>query len=253
MKILGVFFLVLAFIAFFAAIVGLFSPRLVLPRVHVQTRTMAFGGYLLLSFLLTAVGAAIAINSPVEDEAPKQVLKSEPKNPVEVSTTPAEKTIPDIAEGTESTADKPEPMEIGHFYVLKDGSKYGYQPATSRYERDSGQATSKLVMARYFGRKGDTYQIDMIDGDLHHIVECERPCEYLKIMIFYKNDHERTEYMKSEIGTIAWSILQDAVNGHMDVLTVDRNTSDGSEPHHIWVSEDEGPIFTPISESGQEK
>ncbi|ERS04812.1 hypothetical protein Q673_06240 [Marinobacter sp. EN3] len=253
MKILGVFFLVLAFIAFFAAIVGLFSPRLVLRRSYVQTRTMAFGGYLLLSFLLTAVGAAIAINYSVEDETPKQGLKSEPKNPVVVSTTPADKTIPDIAEGAESLSDKPEPVEIGHFYVLKDGSKYGYQPVTSQYERDSGQATSKLVMARYFGRKDDTYQIDMIDGNFHHIVECERPCEYLKIMIFYKDDLERTDYMKSEVGTIAWSILQDAVNGHLDIHTVERNTDEGPVRHYIWADESRGPILTPVSESTRQK
>lgn len=251
MKIFGALFFVLAWIAFIAAIVGLFSPRLVLPRALAQTRTMAFGGYLLLSFLLTAVTGVIAINSPVEDEARKQASELEPQKPV--ITVADEETIPATSEATESPSDQPEPIEIGHFYVLKDGSKYGYQPVTSQYERDSGQATSKLVMARYFGRKDDTYQIDMIDGNFHHIVECERPCEYLKVMIFYKDDLERTDYMKSEVGTIAWSILQDAVNGHLDVHTVERNTDEGPVRHYIWADESRGPILTPVSESTRQK
>lgn len=257
----------LALLSILGAIVGLVRPAFVTPWSKSPGQGKAFGGYAA-AFLVFLIGLGVAsgpadIESSAEDNGESlEIGDQSPEGELEMVADSPGKETSSLATETELeqlSLTEPEPEaavdrpNVGHFYVFRDGNKYGYQPVTSSMEATAGQSAIPLIMAHYFGRKGDTYQVDLMDGPFHNIVQCDRPCGYLKIMTFYKNEHERTEYIEAKFGTVAWTVLQDAMNGKLEIHTVEQNTSNGRQPHYIWADENKGPMLTPVADGGREQ
>lgn len=135
-----------------------------------------------------------------------------------------------------------------HYYVMKDGTKYGYAAAISEQEKAAGIGATKLTVFRYLGKKDKTIQIETQDGDFHSVLECTVPCEHIKVMQFYGDDHVDTEYLQSVPGTIGWMAMRDAIYGNLEQTTFERPEGDDTVTVSIWVTEENGPIYTPLSE-----
>lgn len=145
-----------------------------------------------------------------------------------------------------SPTPKPQPA---HNYAMKDGMQYGYTRALSDVERQAGQVGNQLVMAYYAGERGGKYQAHIMDGVTVQAIECEKPCEYAKIMTYIDNpllkDQIKVERMKAAPGTIAWLIMDDAMNGRLRVYGRDVN----GKPHSAWVDGSRGMQYTPVVNS----
>jgi hypothetical protein len=104
-------------------------------------------------------------------------------------------------------------------YSMRDGTEYGYELERSEADRTQGLKAKPLVMFRYLGRKGDSYQVVMIDGQTRHVFEATKPFEFAKIHSFYKDRYQGKELMRLADGTIAASAVRDAIYGHMKQWT----------------------------------
>lgn len=138
------------------------------------------------------------------------------------------------------TAVAPKPS---HYYSIHDGAEYGYEQAISEDGRRQGQAASKLMMFKFLGERNSVLQFHTKDGnDIHIVIQCERPCEFAKQMIFYRTKLQRKEHIRASEGSIAWALAQDAMNGYLTQFTKER---DGT-PSELWIEEHDGPKWRPI-------
>ncbi|WP_114152640.1 hypothetical protein [Chromobacterium haemolyticum] len=129
-----------------------------------------------------------------------------------------------------------------HLYALKDGFEYGYEPALSENDQKAGQAGTKLLMFKYAGARDGVYQVYRKEGSGVFVAECSSPCEFIKTMAFFGQEHIKTERMRANPNLLIMSVLADAMNGQMDQWKSEKNGKKGT----IWFTE-KGPKFTPDS------
>lgn len=138
----------------------------------------------------------------------------------------------------------PEQPKIDHYYSLKDGFEYGYEQAVSQNALQDGQAVESLLMFKYAGAKDGKYQVYTRDGATFEVLECNNPCEFMKIMVFFNGKHISTERMRATEGTIGWLVMADAINGKLEQFVGERN----GNQHYVWFDEAKGPQRVPITE-----
>lgn len=147
---------------------------------------------------------------------------------------------------TTQPKEEKEAMSAEHFYSMKDGMEYGYEHALSEDDQQKGQAAAQLTMFKYAGEKDGKYQAYVKANGATQVIECDKECKYIKIMIFIGNEHAKTERIAGGNGSIASSVMADAIGGQLEqaVLT---SKADKSKKSHVWFSEQEGAVLTPIA------
>lgn len=131
-----------------------------------------------------------------------------------------------------------EPAEVDHYYSMKDGFEYGYQKEVSDKDKDAGIATLPLLMVSYAGQRNGKYQVFMHAGPNYQVVQCENPCEFLKIMVFneYLKKPIDTQRMQAVDGILGVTMIKDAINGKLEVFAP---VKDG-KTYHVWFDEKTG-------------
>ena len=132
----------------------------------------------------------------------------------------------------------PEEPKIDHYYSMKDGFSYGYQKELSADSASAGIAAEPLVMVLYAGEKEGKYQVFSRDGSNYLVVQCENPCQYLKIMTFLSDGGAAIDVknMQALKGIMAESMITDAINGKLEQFTPDKN----GKKYHVWFDEHAG-------------
>lgn len=131
------------------------------------------------------------------------------------------------------------------YYSMRDGLEYGYEQGISTDAANSGQVAPKLIMIKFLGERHGVVQFHFKEGAYHAVVQCERPCEFVKQMIFYDGELVKKEHMRAAPGSIAAAVTSDALNGHLEKFVKDRN----GKPHELWFDE-AGPKWTPVAAAG---
>lgn len=131
-----------------------------------------------------------------------------------------------------------EPSEVDHNYSMKDGFEYGYQKEVSEKDKDAGVGTLPLLMVSYAGQRNGLYQIFMHSGPNYQVVQCENPCQFLKVMVFseYQKKPIEIQRMQAVEGILGLSMIQDAINGKLEVFSP---VKDG-KTYHVWFDEKTG-------------
>lgn len=127
-------------------------------------------------------------------------------------------------------------QETDHYYSMKDGYLYGYEQAVSQNDNEQGKAANTLLMFRYSGFKDGIYQVYTKDDvlDVITVMECKNPCDFLKITIHVKLlDKPKVQHMRMTPDTIAWAVFNDAMNGKLDEVVLEKN----GEKNSMWISE----------------
>lgn len=140
-----------------------------------------------------------------------------------------------------------ESPKIDHYYAMKDGYEYGYEQAISQDAENSGQGASTLVMFKYAGEKDGVYQAYMKEATgAVTTLQCNNPCEFIKINVFFNGEHIKTERMKATEGTIGWLVMADAINGKLEQY-VGMNKQTGKKVN-VWFTEQDGMVATQIKQ-----
>jgi len=114
-----------------------------------------------------------------------------------------------------STAAAP-PAKPAHVYAIKDGLEYGYEVGLSENDKKAGQVAAKIAMYRYLGRKDDTYQVMLRDGEVRMVFECAKPCTFGKVHTFVGNRYMGKEVLKLSPEAILTGVMRDAMSGELD-------------------------------------
>lgn len=126
---------------------------------------------------------------------------------------------------------------IDHYYSLKDGFEYGYEPAVSLDAQNAGQVAGTLMMFKFAGESNGFYQAYNKDtSGAITVAECANPCEFIKVMVFYNGVHVNTERMRATDGTIGWLVMSDAINGKLEQYQMDKN----GKKYSVWFDEKMG-------------
>jgi hypothetical protein len=135
------------------------------------------------------------------------------------------------------------PPAITHNYTLKDGQEYGYELALTQADKDEGRAASPILMFKYSGDKGNTVQVYQNKDGVTSVIECELPCEFMKIMIFSDGlGHISTDRMRRTAGTVGEQVTTDALNGELDQYELEKN----GKKYNVWWDEKRGPVLTQV-------
>lgn len=137
-----------------------------------------------------------------------------------------------------ATLPPPKPAPL---YSMNDGLEYGYEQAVSDEARQRGQIASKLIMVKFLGERDGVLQFHTKEGPLHVVFQCQKPCEFIKQMVFYDKELQRKEHIRAVAGSIAWAMAHDAMNGHLKKFSKDR---DGKQSE-VWFDES-GPTWRPV-------
>jgi hypothetical protein len=149
-------------------------------------------------------------------------------------------TLSTEAEGQSATI-APEPPKIEHMYSMKDGDQYGYEKGISKDQQDAGQTASTLLMFSYAGEKDGVYQAYTGTDGVVTVMQCNNPCEFMKILTFVGGENVKTDRMKATEGSVGWAVMSDAINGKLEPHVAKRNGKKG----HVWFDENSGIHFTP--------
>ncbi len=137
----------------------------------------------------------------------------------------------------------PAPVQIDHYYSMKDGFEYGYEQGISVDSTNAGQLASTLLMFKFAGEKDGVYQAYTKNSmGAFDVIQCTNPCDYLKEMIFFNGAHIKTERIKAVEGSIGWTVMADAINGDMDRYVGQQN----GKKVNVWFTEQGGMQGTPI-------
>lgn len=109
------------------------------------------------------------------------------------------------------------PPQPTHYYSIAQDGEYGYQSALSDDDRKAGTMTKPLLMVRYQGKTGNKYRVDLIDNGVTNKVSCESPCKFIKSETYLDGYKARTDTVAAAEGSLVWAILQDAMNGQLEV------------------------------------
>jgi hypothetical protein len=113
---------------------------------------------------------------------------------------------------------------VDHYYSLKDGYEYGYKQGLSDADKEQGLMAKALAMFKYSGEKNGVYQVYSKQGSVVTTVECAKPCEFMKVMVFAEGiGHVSTERMPFTPDTLGWTVITDAQNGQLEQFVGDKN------------------------------
>jgi hypothetical protein len=132
-----------------------------------------------------------------------------------------------------------EPPKPQHHYVLKEGMQYGYESGISNTAAKDGQVASKIMMVRFAGEQDGRLQAFAQEKDVYTVLECERPCEFVKLMTFFGSRNIKTERIRANPGSVANAVMADAMAGELE-----RSTLKGTPPFTVWFDEHRGMIKT---------
>lgn len=135
------------------------------------------------------------------------------------------------------------PASKDHQYSMRDGKEYGYETELSQQDKANGIGANSLTMVRYAGFRNGKYQAFSYTDGIYSVLECEYPCEYMKVMTFSKGQHIHTERMKVYEGVIGWSIMQDAMHGKLEQSI--QISQDKKKRNTLWFSEENGIELIP--------
>lgn len=130
-----------------------------------------------------------------------------------------------------------------HYYSMRDGKEYGYESELSQQDKSKGIGANSLTMVRYAGSRGDKFQAFSYKNGTYSVLECQIPCEYVKVMTFSNGEHIQTERMKVSEGIIGWSIMQDAIDGKLEQSI--HISQDKKKRSTLWFSEENGIELIP--------
>jgi len=130
------------------------------------------------------------------------------------------------------------------YYVIQDGAEYGYEQAVSAEAQHQGQVASNILMFKFLGERDGTLQFYNREGDVVVAFQCERPCEYVKQMVFFDQRLQKKQHLRAVEGSILWAVSRDAMNGLLKQYTNERN----GKMHEGWF-EEAGPKWRPITTS----
>lgn len=137
----------------------------------------------------------------------------------------------------------PAPVKIDHYYSMKDGHEYGYELAVSQDASNAGQVAETLIMFKFAGEKDGAYQAYTKESTgAISVVQCNNPCDFMKVMVFFNGEHIKTDRLKATEGSIGWLVMADAINGKMQQYVGDKN----GKKVHVWFAEQGGMQSTQI-------
>lgn len=139
---------------------------------------------------------------------------------------------------------KQEAKGVDHYYAMNEDGAYGYERAPSEEDIKQGRLATSLIMVRFVGEKDGKWQAANEDGSIVTVFECSKPCEFIKVMAFNleaEGQALNVERIRVQPGIVAYSIMQDAINGKLkDRMGLRKNGKDYS----VWFDEKKGPILT---------
>lgn len=130
----------------------------------------------------------------------------------------------------ENSNQKDNSPQQDHYYSFRDGNLYGYEQ-----QKESDGTEKPLLMIQYAGQKDDTYQLFFLtpDNKAINVVECTKPCEFMKQMTFYNSTDEnyisKQYYRVGDKSVIKFAIL-DAINGKLERSFAVR----GGKTYEVW-------------------
>lgn len=131
-----------------------------------------------------------------------------------------------------------------HNWTYRDGNQYGYEQSISDEQRAQGQVATKLLMFRFNGERDGKFQAYAREGEYASVLECQRPCEYVKSMVFSgRGKAIRTEHMRAVSGSIASALIEDMRDGDLELYTFER---EGKQYSH-WFDEKTGVQRIPVN------
>ena len=134
-----------------------------------------------------------------------------------------------------------------HYYSIKDGYEYGYEQAISQNSLNAGQIASALIMFKYAGEKNGVYQAFSNEATgATTVLQCNNPCDFIKVMVFLDGEHIKTERVKAVAGSIGWTVMSDAINGKLEQYI--RMNKQTNKKVNVWFAEQEGMEATPIKQ-----
>ena len=137
----------------------------------------------------------------------------------------------------------PEPLRIDHYYSMKDGYEYGYEQAISQDSAEAGQVASTLIMFKFSGEKDGVYQAySKNTSEVITTLQCNNPCDFIKVMTFLNGQHLTTERLKATEGSIGWTVMADVINGKLEQYIGQQN----GKKVNVWFTEQDGMQGTPI-------
>lgn len=191
------------------------------------SKTIGIGGGFLVACLgFSVVGIVIVAAT---DEIPSKQASTPP---------PATQ-----AQVPQEAIETPKPRALpNRYYVIQDGTEYGYEQAVSSDALRQGQVAAKILMFRFLGERNGVLQFLSRDGDIHLVLQCDRPCEFVKQMVFFDQTLQRKDHIRAVEGSIAWAVTRDAMNGF---LTSHTRVRDG-KAQEVWFDE-KGPKWRPVA------
>jgi hypothetical protein len=133
------------------------------------------------------------------------------------------------------------PAPPPRYFSLQDGLEYGYEQAVSSDAQNKGQVASNIMMFKFLGERDGTMQFYSRDGNYSGVLQCERPCEFVKQMFFYNGQLQRKEHIRAVEGSIAWALTRDAMNGYLKKYSKERD----GKLQEVWFDES-GPKWKPV-------
>ena len=78
------------------------------------------------------------------------------------------------------------------------------------------------------------------------MLQCNNPCDFIKVMVFLDGEHIKTERVKAVAGSIGWTVMSDAINGRLEqYIQMNKQTN---KKVNVWFAEQEGMEATPIKQ-----
>ena len=118
-------------------------------------------------------------------------------------------------------------LEVEHYYSFRDENLYGYEQ-----QKEADGTEKPLLMIQYAGQKDDTYQLFFLNSDNEtiNVIECTKPCEFMKQMTFYNGSYISKQYYRvSDKAVVKFAIL-DAINGKLEKSLAVR----GGKNYEVW-------------------
>lgn len=102
-----------------------------------------------------------------------------------------------------------------HNFAMRAGDEYGYEPDVSEAQKQSGQVTAPLMMFRFAGERNGMYQIFHSNGNVRTVVDCEKPCEFVRARTFVNGHQTRVERVRRAEGSILYYAMDDAIHDRL--------------------------------------
>lgn len=128
-----------------------------------------------------------------------------------------------------------------HWYSLKDGQEYGYQEKLTPADAAAGKLAGKVWTVKYAGLHDGADQLFAKFGQAIVVLECKRPCKFVKTMTFVADQFVDKNYQQAVVGSLGWEMMTDAAAGKLKPYVATKN----GKHYHVWFDEKDGAHFVP--------